>query len=285
MIKQAFLRQAGLIGVGVAAAVVTPIVLLPGGQPTEAAAAGHVGEAVAVLRYQPSWLPDGAYESGRSFAGQGSLARTWHLPGGEGGRQRSATLSSVDQAPLPAEGRTVDINGVTGKLVKDHLMTFVAWIPEPGRRLSVSILATGDVTETVLRIARSVKPDGNAEFEWPLSFEWLPQQMRPSGFTISGSNPRDVDVSATADPSPPSEEQEAIWVDIGSLAELPDGEPVTVRGKQGVFMPGDSSSEIDVELEPGRWLRVSGPLSKQDLIRLTDSIKVGPLDYPWLGTR
>ncbi|RSM63840.1 hypothetical protein DMH04_52460 [Kibdelosporangium aridum] len=137
----------------------------------------------------------------------------------------------------------------------------------------------------MLRIARSVKTDGNAEFEWPLSFEWLPQRMQPSGFNISGSNPSDVDVSATAEPSTPPQEQEAIWVDIGALDEPPEGEPVTVRGRQGVFIPGDSSNEIDVELEPGRWLRVSGPLAKQDLVKVTESIEIGPLNFPWLGTR
>ncbi|ONI80977.1 hypothetical protein ALI144C_20620 [Actinosynnema sp. ALI-1.44] len=292
----------GLISAGVAAVVVAPIVLFSGGRPDGAApadstattlplppapkdSAKHAGEDVIMLRYQPSWLPEGAYESGRSFAGRGSLARTWNLPGGGEGRHKSVTLSLVNQAPLPAEGKTVDINGVTGKVVTDHLTTFVAWMPTPGERLSVSILGTGDVTETVLRIARSVNHDGNAEYEWPLAFDWLPNQAQPSGFNISGSSPNDVDVSVSADFTTQPHGQDAIWADIGPLPEPPEGESVTVRGKQGFFIPGESSGEIDVELEPNRWLRVSGPLSREDLVKVVDSIKIGPLHYPWLGTR
>lgn len=289
----------GLISIGVAAAVATPIILVSTGQPHVAVPADptvstlpaapvppkpaeHASEGATVLQYQPGWLPEGSYENARAFHGQGMLTRTWVLPDSETTRQRELMLA-VDQLSMPAQGRTVDINGIPGMLVTDHQNTVVAWMAEPGQRISLTIMGTDEVTNIALRVARSVKPDGDAAFVWPLEFTWLPQHLQPSGFSVFGTNPEQVDVGATAQTIPPTLQQ-GVSVNIRSRDPRegpPRGEPVTVRGKQGLFISG----ELSVELEPGRWLEVRGPLSQQDLVNIADGIRIGPLRYPWIGTR
>ncbi|RSM67800.1 hypothetical protein DMH04_48085 [Kibdelosporangium aridum] len=327
MIKQAFERQAGragdhrkvlaevrkatakrriggwgigLISIGVAAAVATPIVLSSAGQPNTAAPADpsvttlpaapvppkpaeQAGEGVTVLQYQPGWLPDGAYEIGRLSAGDGALSRTWELPGGETNERRTVQLV-LSQAPMPAEGRPVDINGIPGKLVTDSESATVAWLAEPGQRLAVTVPGKDNVGDVALRIARSVKPDGDAAFVWPLEFTWLPQNMQPSGFGVLGTGLKYVDVDASAHPLPETQGENGISVNVFTLrppTSPPEGTPVTVRGKQGVVRSG----MVYVEFELGRALRVSGPLSQEDLVRIADGIRIGPLNYPWIGTR
>ncbi|MCE7009810.1 hypothetical protein LWC34_44415 [Kibdelosporangium philippinense] len=297
----------GLISIGVAAAVATPIVLSSAGQPYTAPPADpmvttlpaapvpekpaeHAGEGVTVLQYRPTWLPDGAYEVSRMFAGESALMRIWELPGSETANQRTLRLL-LSQAAMPTVGKAVDINGIPGMLVTDHQETSVTWMVEPGQRLSVIFPGTDEVADIALRVARSVKPDGDAAFVWPLEFQWLPEHLQPSGFTVHAIDLKYVDVSASAQ-TIPREAEKGVSVSIFTLRPpgvpggvppyRPEGgTPVTVRGKQGVFVSG----EVYVEFELGRAMVVSGPLSQQDLVRIADSIKIGPLNYPWIGTR
>lgn len=324
-IKQAFERQAGragdhrkvlaevrrvtskrrvggvgisLITIGVAAAVVTPVLLFSGEQPTGTGPANtvettlpepaiprkpaeHAGEGVAVLTYQPSWLPDGAYEFDRESRPDGTLARTWRIPDSPSGEQFLVRIAADNQPMVPDRAGTVDINGIPGTAEISGQHALVTWMAEPGQRLSIEVNAPSDVRDTALRIARSVKPDGDAAFEQPLSFDWLPQHIQPGGWRVQGSRPNDLDVSADTTGGPRDRVVAAIRADKPN-----GGTPVTVRGKQGVAVrAADTSLFVCVELEPGRWLQVGGSFPQKDLVKVADTIRIGPLSYPWLGTR
>ena len=58
---------------------------------------------------------------------------------------------------------------------------------------------------------------------------------------------------------------------------------VTVRGVTGTFI---IPNILAVPLPDGRWLRVAGELGQADLVRVADTLRIGPVpDLSWLGTR
>jgi len=58
---------------------------------------------------------------------------------------------------------------------------------------------------------------------------------------------------------------------------------VTVRGVTGTFI---IPNILVVPLSDGRWLRVAGQPSQADLVRVADTLRIGPVpDLSWLGTR
>jgi hypothetical protein len=83
----------------------------------------------------------------------------------------------------------------------------------------------------------------------------------------------------------------AVSATIGTAADvLIDGTkpgittaPVAVRGVTGTFY---SSGVLQVPLPGDLGLRVAGEASQADLVRVADTLRIGPVpDLSWLGTR
>jgi hypothetical protein len=349
MIKQAFDKQAGeagdhrrvlaevarrtssrrrvgawgiaLLTAGVAAAVVTPVVLFSGGGlgqpvqndpgasavvPAQPSATETVPPGAPVLTYQPSWLPSGATEFHRMSEPDGTLMRTWNLPGTaapDGGPTVTLTSAKAtglpDRPDYPGEIIPVDINGVPGQLLghdsnKEKSVgeqAFVEWMAAPGERLTVSVDYVANVRDVVVRIARSIRPDGKAAFVQNVRFGWLPVDMTEGAFSIRGTSPSDIFVVADTALAPRAQGQKRVTAQIDKdkpgSATPGDGTPVTVRGKQGVYIASTGPyGEVWVELANGLWLEVSGPAAKADLVKVADTMKINlDVKYPWLGQR
>lgn len=302
-------RRIGAVGVtvitaGVAAAILLPIVVFPGreqptdpdtvmAEPIHPKPAEHASAGTPVLKYHPGWLPDGAYERDRYSRPDGYLARTWRVSGGSGPDKATVTLAldkTATQSHTPGTN-TVDVNGTPALLsspdaAKADVRAMVSWPAAPDQLLVVRVDSVPNARQTALMIARSVRADGDAAFERPLSFDWLPPNTRLGNILVSGRSQSDFTALVeTRDDARPAG-QRALTAQVGG--RRPDGGvAVTVRGGQGRYVPvnGDKFGDLYVELTPGRWLVVSGPLSQQDLVRVADGIRIGPLTFPWLGTR
>jgi hypothetical protein len=348
MIKQAFDKQAGqagdhrdvlaevarrtssrrrvgplgitLLTAGVAAAVVTPVVLFSGGGlgqpvsndpgasavvPAQPSAAETVPSGTPVLKYQPGWLPDGAKEYHRMSDPDGSLMRTWKLPGTgvpDGGPTVTLTLAKAtglpDRPDYPGEIVPVDINGVPGQLLNHGSgaksageQAFVEWMAAPGERLTVNVDHVANVNDVVLRIVRSIRPDGNAAIIRNVSFDWLPVDMTEGAFSVRGTSPADYFLLADTTLAPRAQGQKRVTAQIDKdkpgSATPGTGTAVTVRGKQGVYIAGTGPyGEVWVELTNGLWLEVSGPAAKADLVKVADTMKISlDVKYPWIGQR
>jgi hypothetical protein len=161
----------------------------------------------------------------------------------------------------------------------------------PGERLTVSVDFVPKVQEVVLRIARSFRPDGTAAVVRNASFGWLPVDMTEGAFSVRGTTPADYSVVADTALAPRAQGQKRVTAQIDrdkpGSATPGSGTPVTVRGKQGVYIAtSDAYGEVWVELTNGLWLEVSGPAAKADLVKVADTMKISlDVKYSWIGQR
>jgi hypothetical protein len=304
-------RRIGALGIvlltaGVAAAVVTPVVLFSGGSlgppapddPAQASAE-TVPPGTPVLKYQPAWLPEKATEQYRMSDPGGKLARGWKVAGTAGPKSDSLinlTLEKAtglpDRSDFPMERTSVDINGVQGQLLDRGAgatdfdrSAFVEWMVAPGERLTVRVDRMADTKDVVLRIAQSVRPDGNAAVVRNVSFGWLPAGVTEGEFQVSGTKPTDVAVLTVA----PGDHHVTARIDRNKPGSDTPGasSPVTVRGKQGVYIAAtELSGEVRAPLDNGLWLAVLGRVPKADLVKIADTMKISPdVQYPWIGQR
>ncbi|MBP2330759.1 hypothetical protein JOF56_011144 [Kibdelosporangium banguiense] len=314
-----------LLTAGVAAVVVTPFVLFTGdgGQPvTTGPAATPPQPSVAatetetvppgtpVMKYQPSQLPDGATESQRMSQPDGTLMRIWKLPSqpaAKGESRVTLTLQKATKLPdrtnFPGDITPVDINGVPGQLVdvggkKDEGQGgqgLVEWMAAPGERLTLAVDFVPNASEVVVQIARSIRPDGNAAIVRSAGFGWLPETMKEGLFSVWGTTPTDYSLLLDTDLAPQARGQKRVTAQIDrdkpGSATAGNGTPVTVRGKQGVFIgasgtAGSEHGEVWVELTGGLWLEVSGPVSQADLVKVADTMTINlDVKFPWIGKR
>jgi hypothetical protein len=311
-------RRGGALGItlitaGVAAAVVTPVVLFSGGaQPTTtdpAASAQIPATSTAELRtslltYQPTWLPDGLVETGRHFTEDMTFSRTWCTPGAPegGGNTPKIDFAITKQAALPQRDNfpagieNIDINGKPGHILgQNHAkpefpQALVEWMVAPGHLATISVDGMQNVDEIALRMARSVQNDAKVPFVRSIAFGWLPSNMTQGMFSVRGTSPSDVWILADTEMDKQSRAtQKRVSVQIDRDKPGDNGTPTTVRGKQGIYIPSTEHpgyGEIWVPLGDDKWLEVSGELSQADLIKVADTLVISDkAEFPWIGRR
>jgi hypothetical protein len=295
-----------LLTAGVAAAVATPVVLFTGGaepvsvQPAAPPPAEVVPPGTPVLKYVPGWLPDEMVEDLREVLADGSLVRGWSVPGtgtgqeNGGGQEITLTYAKSDMKlrnPAVLGAQSVDINGNRGQVSGSDAgqgQGIVEWLVGNEGKLELRVDRVPGARELALSIARSVRADSDAAFVRTIAFGWLPGGLSPGSYSVRGTSTPYIIAETTYD-----EGFKGVYRVVAQIspdkpvADIPGtGDAVTVRGKQGVFnASGDKDTgEILVQLKPGQWLKVTGALGKDDLVKVVDRLTL--MDDPrfaWLG--
>ncbi|MEV4317024.1 hypothetical protein [Actinocrispum sp. NPDC049592] len=275
-----------LIGAGVAVAVAVPIVLV------RAPVALPVGPAPAVrttspakplpgevMPFQLGYLPDRLVESEREVLADGSLRRTWDGPPG------SPHLVFERSGPNVVHGShtpvVVQISaGVEGFFTGDDTQAELVWAPDGRTPLYLMSRSLPGARDELVKLARSVRPDGVTVIPAPVRFGWLPEDAK-------GTAPQSV--SGTADHwdvRVTSSGRRTVGVQITTRPPQMPGMGVVVRGKQGRIGPNpEAPNALVVEYDTGRWLIVSG-LAPDELVRVAGTLEISDgLSFPWLGRR
>ena len=178
-VRRRRLILAGVAAV-VAAVVAVPVFALrqgPAPQPPSATPGPSVSPALSQLvplKYSPGWLPAGYTEYQRVTRPPALLFRTWGtapskspLISQPAGRLSMSVAAAEDSdATKGTGGETVDINGVSG-VYRTEEAPRVSW-RIGGTSIVLSTPETSLSRDTLLRIARSVRPDP-AAMEPPLA--------------------------------------------------------------------------------------------------------------------
>jgi hypothetical protein len=303
-------RALTLVGGAVAAgvAVGAPLVLLgkhhspaPGGSPSPFAdpsadpSPSIVNDRIT-MRYRPTWLPDGMVETSRGVGSPdpndtSAQSRSWH----NAASGQTVTLGVTGPNTIDVTGlRRVAVHGGSGWVedMAGRPSLTVFWQAEPGVYLQVFVDGIQPRSTTLaVQIANSVTADGVSVLELPVAFGWLPDGYRISERSMAAA-PHGWLARTRADNGMPLPQLSGVDVSIGAEADQVVGPKpgmtapptsVTVRGVTGTFVIPDI---LLVPLPGGLWLRVSGGRGQADLVRIADTLRIGPVpDLGWLGTR
>ncbi|HLL65252.1 MAG TPA: hypothetical protein VK453_05840 [Micromonosporaceae bacterium] len=213
------------------------------------------------------------------------------------------------KSPFGTEGTPIDINGHAGRYVDagaEADKAYLHWKVDADTVISVDQHDLGLTREQLARVARSVRPVATA-VQVPLRAGWLPAGLRAEYAIVSGDSPAvwSAQLAGTApqtggaagkDKASLESKQEPRSVDLvlGTAAvDVPGGEAITVQGRPARYSPTDDQGAPIVVVDlGGRWLtvrgpgRVTGPISREDLIRVAEHAEVAPQpDVSWIGTR
>jgi hypothetical protein len=260
-----------------------------------------------VLRYSPGWVPDGVVERQRvADPAKRTLRRSWWPVGQEPYYPNSVTFV-VDSEPYETsafeKSEPVSVNGVRGALItrtyrireqekadygkENAAVAKVAWSPEWGVELVVSVVGIGNESESALRMARSVVRDLTTNFAESIAF---PSDRRVTGMTVDGRSPADWHAYFEVSGSPrlpPYGPNRGSAVQIGPGECDRTGTPLPIRGRTGYLLFGPSTpkgggSAVSVPLADGRCLTVTGMDSAEN-IQIAGEVTVPPTVYEWLG--
>ena len=235
-----------------------------------------------VLRYRPGWLPGGYAEAQRGIETlNGFQVRVW-TPG------RGTTIASgpsIELAvnPITASDRA-DITGMVNSERKQSVngaqgaYTWVPpqsglsgarliWLPDPDTALIVTVYQAGDASDTALRVARSVVPDGAATIQNPITVRDTTGFQDPEYFT-NGTAPTHWSAQLIMAGTGSS----SLTVSWGAPDLAPTAKPLP------------DTHTIQRELD-GQTLTVTLVGGGQDeLARIADAVTVTPGSDPsWLG--
>jgi hypothetical protein len=128
--------------------------------------------------YGPGWLPDGFQEVIRG-SGPDGLSRTWAMGGWQRGPTSLRLILTVADRHLGTgvdewlqvqdQGKEISINGHPARQISDsdHLCS-VVWLETLERMITVWGVSASGQCETVLKVARSVRPVGGVIARQPL---------------------------------------------------------------------------------------------------------------------
>jgi hypothetical protein len=247
----------------------------------------------AVLRYRPAWVPPQVVEDERTVTSRRRVQwRTWRQPQGIQSGPRVNFVVSAQ--PIPGIDETakwtrvpVDINGIRGHLVVRPGLTRnsaqVAWNPVPGERVTVIVEQLPDEAEVALRIARSTVPDLSPMFGDPFTVNWAPGGAENHhSMKVIGSSPADwtlhYDVGRVV-----------LRIRAGGCEQTEGLARVRVRATTGWFFEDRQiklpMNSVRIPLDDGTCLLVDGGFSRQQLIRVANTLQLRPVSAPWVGAR
>lgn len=245
----------------------------------------------AVLRYRPTWLPEHVVETERSVTPRyREQWRTWRPPADISVGPRVQFIVSSDTSPIvvasPGEGSPVDINGIAGQLVGPDPSwgrAQVTWEPSPGERVVVLVERLPDEAEVALRIARSAIRDLSPMFGDPFTVSRAPGGAdNRHSMKVIGNSPADwtlhYDVGRVV-----------LRIKAGGCGPVDGLARVRVRTTTGWFFEDHAikaaMNSIRVPLDDGTCLFVDGGFSREELLRVADTVQLRPFSAPWVGTR
>ncbi|GIH15094.1 hypothetical protein [Rugosimonospora africana] len=313
----------GMVAAG--AVVGAPLFLMSrqhAARPAGAAGTSGSGDGIP-LRYRPGWLPAGMVEVLRMVGADAVndpdlQLREWRNPG----TGRRVRLIVGGASSVVTEGRQrITVQGVSGFVDPDIIprQNAVAIIWEAALGALVQVVVDVDEPGSLavpMRIANSVTRDGKSALTPRLAFGWLPANTHESmgrqshGSSIVMASPHGwAEMATYSEPysagaplphldmpdglGPVSDALSfGVTATIGPVADVGPSVPaaggaardtVTVRGTRGVFV---SPQILQIPLPKGRTLRVAGAQTRPDLVRIADSLRIGPdPDVSWVGRR
>lgn len=257
----------------VAAVVAVPVFALRQGaaapQPPSATPGPRVSPALnqpVPLKYSPGWLPAGYAEYGRGIRQPASLSRLWAAAPPKSPVSTSdltGTLSmtvggAANATEAAGGGETVDINGVRG-VYRAEEPSRVTWQLD-GTRISIGMLKPLLPKDTLLRIARSVRPDP-AVMEWPLTMR-VPDGQSIAGRSVAGVSAGQWLASTTLGELNPRGGLKVLGpsIDVGTMTRAPaGGTKLTVAGHPARYVRNNASRTgryLVVDLDGGLKLTV-----------------------------
>jgi hypothetical protein len=245
-----------------------------------------------VLQFHPTWLPDGFTEQYREVSpGSRTQVRRWRQ--GQVGAAEITLSTFSSQSPewsgtalkiatLPDQ---IVIGGRVGMVTGDGTSAMVTWMPDAARVLQLKLTGVPDARDAGKRIAGSIGHSATA-LRSELDFGPLPAGLVPMSSLTEGLSPSDADsgvkAATTAEPGTP-----VLRADISAHAPaLQNAADVEVRGREGSYLAGKrpDADTVAVQLANGRWLTITGSVSKDELLAVANSITVDASpDYAWIG--
>lgn len=254
-----------------------------------------------VLWYRPTWLPDHLVERDRSAEfDDGAVSRTWLPPGAPDDSRSPQVRLTLSHGTSPDTGNDVldtapvDIGGVPGVLVTVRQSASpasgagparVQWHPTSGELLTVSVSGLPDTAATAVRVARSVRPDGDTAIACPVSAASLPDGVAVLSVTIRGNTPADWSCGIqTSDmsgqPYPPELE-----ITTARIRPEPGDTPVIVHGRTGYVHAAGTVKIVPVTMVQldryGVLVRGSDP--EPVVLQILNQLRPTPSDLSWLG--
>ncbi len=310
-----------------------------GNMPTPATEPAHPGNLRVPMRLRPTWLPDDAVEFSRmAVVGAAHQERVWASPAAidllvKGDFEKAAAQTVVSLqitrpvpyvAPSPPPTPEVTdpasppvspppfqplggpanstIGGRSARIRTDpNDEITVAWmIDDAGTVATVYVSDIADAATAIVRIARSMVPDGATACETSLRFGYLPPEgsgtdpeVTVDGWSGGWTQVLEVGQNVPGSGSPGARVLLASSRDRLTDLSVLDTLPVaTVRGRAGRSGAMSGYAEAVVELDGGRWLQVLSYFGSTDaarvahLARITESLTIGPDPYlNWIGHR
>jgi hypothetical protein len=296
-------RRLVLAGVAaaVAAVVAVPVFALrqgPAPQPPSATPGPSVSPApgqLVPLKYSPGWLPAGYAEYSRTIRPPGSLNRAWAAaPPTSPVRLSeltgilSMTVGGAADATEDASGETVDINGVRG-VYRAEEPSRVTWQLD-GTRISIGMLKPLLPKDTLLRIARSVRPDP-AAMELPLTMR-VPAGQSIAGQSMTGVSAGEWLATTTLGELTPSGglAELGATISVGTMTRASaGGTALRVAGHPARYVRNTASRTghfLVVDLDGGLKLTVySEDLDQPALVALAEAVNPpNPGAVAWIGS-
>jgi len=249
------------------------------------------------LKYSPGWLPAGYAEYNRVTRPPARLTRAWAAAPPKS-PVRISELTGIlsmtvrgaedEDATEDASGETVDINGVRG-VYRAEEPSSVTW-QLGGTRISIGSIAPLLSRDTLLRIARSVRPDP-AVMEWPLTTR-VPAGQSIVGQSVTGGSAGQWLASATFGELTPSGRLAVLGasIDVGTMTRAPaGGTALRVAGHPARFVLSKASRTgryLVVDLGGGLKLTVySDKLGQPAIVALAEAVgPPKPGGAAWIGS-
>ncbi len=316
-------------GPGPDSAASAAISTAPSGAVPSVAASPEPGVIRVPLRYSPSWLPPGLTERRRDVpipsisdgpnGDHRTIDRTWSsVPFGAPSYfiPEMATpvlslsvhdLGGVPTTPNPGD-TVVDINGAQGwfqpvaKFTEDPTGPTLTWRPDPQTVLVLMEAGLRLESADMLRVARSVQPDGR-QVEVPLRLSHLPAAIRLMSAACAGNSRTAWQCTVNAGRSSDGPGRN-VDIALGTGTEAPQGgEATTVAGRPARFVtrdtypiPGKLETDVYLVVDLGEGLLLTltdsglaevgpAPYTRTELVHLAEGIEVGPAEVSWLGAR
>ncbi|GLY52752.1 hypothetical protein [Lentzea sp. NBRC 102530] len=239
------------------------------------AGAALVPAVPGALKYQPHWLPEGFVEGGRTVQ-DGVTTRVW-VPEGSPRNAASNGDKSIELASGANHAETggwqdVSVRGLQGKARVVDLpagtTAEVRWKAQDALVVSVRGVS-GDLRETALRIADSVRADSKDVFQPP--------------FRLAGK-PATEFWGAAADEWVADIETERARVEVFSGVVRFQGRetPIAVRGKQGFVEDGGlgvQEGEVGIIVHPVNGTPV------EELVEIANQVELLQADTGWIRKR
>lgn len=275
--------------VAVAAVVAVPIVMLrqgPAPQPPSVTPGPSVSAAdtrFVLLEFSPAWLPPGYAEYYRTIRPSEGITRIWgsatpkspllidDLPG-----RLSMTVVATEDAQLSEEagGETVDINGIRG-VYRAEGFPGVSW-PVGASTIEIRSAEPVLARDTMLRIARSVRPDP-AGMELPFAVP-LPAGQVIAAQSVSGVSPGNWHAVTDLGEQDPGGDISASGtsISVGTVTQAPaGGATLRVAGQPARYLYAEvpeAGHYLVVELGGGLLLTVfSMDLDQPAIVALAES--------------